>query len=210
MKIVSGGTRAGSKPPGSRVTERSSRGVPSVPSSSSARAAAQSGAKRRLKPTCSTTPAARAASMARSASASDRAIGFSQNTALPAGGRGDDQVGVEPGRRRDHHGVDRPDRRAPRPDRCTPRRPERRRPASRPHPAPGRPPRPAAAPGNRRASVSPWNEPIRPDPISATRPTCCLRHVAPLDSLERYRAECAIAAPTSRPVLERSRRSARL
>src|SRR3954453_15237814 len=84
LKIVSGATREGSNPPGSRVTERSSRGVPSVPSSSSTRAAAQSGAKRRLNPTCSTTPAARTASMARSRSASDSAAGFSQNTAFPA------------------------------------------------------------------------------------------------------------------------------
>jgi hypothetical protein len=84
LKIVSGATRDGSNPPGSRVTERSSRGVPSRPSSSSARVACQSGAKRRLNPTWSTTPAARAVSIARSASVSESAIGFSQNTALPA------------------------------------------------------------------------------------------------------------------------------
>ena len=84
LKIVFGATRDGSKPPGSRVTDRTSRGVPSVPSSSRARAARQSAAKRRLKPTCSTTPAARAASIARSTSASANPIGFSQNTPLPA------------------------------------------------------------------------------------------------------------------------------
>jgi hypothetical protein len=37
-----------------------------------------------LNPTCSTTPAARTASIARSRSISDSAAGFSQNTALPA------------------------------------------------------------------------------------------------------------------------------
>ena len=84
LKIVPGATRDGSNPPGSRVTDRSNRGVPNVPSSSSARAAAQSGANRRLNPTCSGTPAARAASIARSRSASDSPAGFSQNTALPA------------------------------------------------------------------------------------------------------------------------------
>src|SRR4051794_28793030 len=84
LKIVSGATREGSKPPGSRVTDRTNRGMPSVPLSSSARAAAQSGANRRLNPICSTTPAARAASIARSMSARLSAAGFSQNTALPA------------------------------------------------------------------------------------------------------------------------------
>ena len=85
-KIVHWGMRAGSpvNGPGSRVSERSSCGVPMRPASIAARAAANAGAKRRLNPTCSTTPACSAAAMARSASARVTAIGFSQNTCLPA------------------------------------------------------------------------------------------------------------------------------
>jgi hypothetical protein len=58
--------------------------VPSRPESITCRAATQSAANRRLNPTCSTIPAERAASIARSASASVTAIGFSQNTPFPA------------------------------------------------------------------------------------------------------------------------------
>ena len=47
-------------------------------------AAAKSAANRRLKPTCSATPASAAAAIARSASSRVSAIGFSQNTCLPA------------------------------------------------------------------------------------------------------------------------------
>ena len=85
LKIVHGLTRAATSAemPGSRVSDRSSCGVPTAPSSILARMPAKSLAKRRLKPTCSATPAVRAASMARSASSSVRAIGFSQNTCLP-------------------------------------------------------------------------------------------------------------------------------
>jgi hypothetical protein len=50
-KIVSGSTREGSKPPGSRVSERSRRGAPSRPVSIRRLAAIPSAAKRRLKPT---------------------------------------------------------------------------------------------------------------------------------------------------------------
>ena len=84
LKIVSGATRDGSNPPGSRVTERTSRGVPKTPSSSSCRAAAQSGANRRLNPTCRTTPASCTAANAWSRSANVSDAGFSQKIAFPA------------------------------------------------------------------------------------------------------------------------------
>ncbi len=83
-KIVPGGTAAGFASPGSRVSERMSCGTPIAPAAISRRAAAKSVAKRRLKPTCSATPAARAAEIPRSISSSVSPIGFSQNTALPA------------------------------------------------------------------------------------------------------------------------------
>jgi hypothetical protein len=58
--------------------------VPTPPAATTSRASAKPAANRRLNPTCNGTPAARAASIARSASASENAIGFSQNTGLPA------------------------------------------------------------------------------------------------------------------------------
>ena len=79
-----GGTRPGSGMPGSRVSERSSCGVPTRPAATRSWAARKLASKRRLKPTWSGTPAASAAATARSASARVRAMGFSQNTALPA------------------------------------------------------------------------------------------------------------------------------
>src|SRR5215207_3000267 len=82
--MVEGGTRPGSGIPGSRVSERSSCGVPSRPAAASSWAARKPVSKRRLKPTWRGTPAALVAAMARSASARVRAMGFSQNTALPA------------------------------------------------------------------------------------------------------------------------------
>ena len=87
-KIVHGRTLPGScRPagqPGSRVTDRISCGVPMPPATITSCAARKSFANRRLNPTCNGTPAALAASIARSASAGVRAIGFSQNTAFPA------------------------------------------------------------------------------------------------------------------------------
>ena len=84
VKIVHGGTAAGLARPGSRVSERSSCGVPMPPAVTTSWAAEKSRAKRRLNPTCSGMPFRSAASIARSASARVIAIGFSTKTALPA------------------------------------------------------------------------------------------------------------------------------
>ena len=70
--------------PGSRVSERSSCGVPTVPEARSFLAAWKSSAYLRLKPTWKCTPAASTAARAASSSSSPSPAGFSQNTCFPA------------------------------------------------------------------------------------------------------------------------------
>ena len=83
-KMVQCGIGVGSPRPGSRVVERNSCGTPILPAFISSYAVAKPLANRRLKPTCRATPAVLAALMALSASSRVTAIGFSQNTPLPA------------------------------------------------------------------------------------------------------------------------------
>ena len=123
--------------------------------------------KRRLKPTCSGTPAASAAAMARSASARVMAMGFSQNTALPARAAASTRsawmragaaitTASTAGSASSSAGSV-----------VTRGAPSE---AARRWAAPGAGSATAAsrAPGSRRARVSPWKAPIRPAP---TRPT---------------------------------------
>ena len=84
VKTVHGGTAPGFARPGSRVSERISWTWPTVPAATAACAAANPASKRRLKPTCSVTPAASTAASTRSISARVIDAGFSQKTGLPA------------------------------------------------------------------------------------------------------------------------------
>ena len=85
-KIVHGGmpARRPAGPPGSRVIERISCGVPIKPSTTAWWAAAKSLANRRLKPTWKGTPAASVAAIAWSISSSVSEAGFSHQTGFPA------------------------------------------------------------------------------------------------------------------------------
>lgn len=106
VKIVHGGTPAGSASPGSRVSERSACGVPMPPAATVSWAAAKSLAKRRLKPTCRGMPAG--------SGRGDRAVGVGEGhrhrlldedgLAGPRGG--DDEVGVRRAGARDGDGLD--------------------------------------------------------------------------------------------------------
>ena len=166
LKIVSGAHAApGRSRPGRGSPTAAAAACRAVPSSSRARAAAQSAANRRLKPTCSTHPGR--------AGGVDRPVGVGQGQrhrllaehALAGRGGGDDQVGVEPGRRGDHHRVDLPGRRRPPPGRCTPRPPPASAASRSAAPGAGSATAASRAPGSRRASVSPWigAHPARPD-----------------------------------------------
>ena len=168
MKTVHGGTPPGLASPGSRVSERISCGVPIPPSTISRWAAAKSRANRRLKPTCSGTPA--------SFGGRDRPVRLGQRhrhrllaeDRLAGGRRRHDQLAVRRRRRGDHDGVDvvgvDQRLRVVVPDgaeRSRPARPRRR--------AAGRRPPPAAASGTRRAMISACEAPIRPAPIRPMR-----------------------------------------
>src|SRR5919107_6420994 len=142
---------------------------------------------RRLNPTCRTTPASRAASMARSASGSVTAIGFSQNTCRPAAAAATTRSACDRAGAATTTASTAGSSRAWATSvyaRSAPSGPASRSAA----PGAGSTTAASRACGRRRASASAWKAPIRPDPIRAT-PTVSLAIPTPL--LERSRPPSA-------------------
>ena len=148
------------------MTDRSSWGVPTPPAATTSRAAAKSAANRRLKPTCSGTRARSAAATAASASGSVSAIGFSQNTALPAAAQATTRaacvragVAITTAETRGSSTSSCGSVYAS-PDSCSVRRWAA--------PGAGSATATSAAPGTRECRVSAWKDPMRPAPMSPT------------------------------------------
>ena len=170
MNTVHGGTPAGSARPGSRVTDRISCGVPTEPATIASCAATKSAAKRRLKPTCSGTPASRAAAIARSASGRVIDIGFSQKIALPAAAAAttSSQCAVEEAAITTASMSSASKRSS---GASTPRAPSAE-PSASATPGRGSATATSEAPGTRRAMISACDVPMRPAPM---RPTGMMR-----------------------------------
>ncbi len=90
---------------------------------------------------------------------------------LAGAGRGHHQVGVEAGRRGDHHRVDLRVGEHLAPGRCTRGPRPAPRPAAPPRPAPGRPPRPAAPPGSAGPASRRGTTPSAPTRSGPPRPS---------------------------------------
>ena len=135
LKIVSGRHPGRVEPAGSRVTDRSSRGVPRVPSSMQLPGRRPVRGEPPVEAHLQHHPAACDRGQRPVQVAKVRAAGFSQKTALPACRGRHDQIGVEAGRCGDHDRVDPRVGEHVRRHRCTPTRHPRWPPAAPPLPA---------------------------------------------------------------------------